>query len=128
MIKSMVKSKVSPKSKTASKMKTTKPVGSAATKPTKAKSRKPKKAAPPELIYCSFCHKSAETQKRLIAGPNNIFICDECVEVCVSILFEGDKDFWTTRLIKILTKNNKLPCKVAKISTKKQGIKGYTNA
>ena len=35
---------------------------------------------------CSFCGKSADNSCRLIAGPNDIFICDECVIVCVKIL------------------------------------------
>jgi ATP-dependent Clp protease ATP-binding subunit ClpX len=39
---------------------------------------------------CSFCGKSADMARRLIAGPNNVFICDECVEVCRKILDEGD--------------------------------------
>ncbi|MDR2536722.1 MAG: ATP-dependent Clp protease ATP-binding subunit ClpX [Treponema sp.] len=39
---------------------------------------------------CSFCGKSADMARRLIAGPNNVFICDECVEVCRKILAEGD--------------------------------------
>ncbi|MDR2418114.1 MAG: ATP-dependent Clp protease ATP-binding subunit ClpX [Treponema sp.] len=39
---------------------------------------------------CSFCGKSADMARRLIAGPNNVFICDECVEVCRKILTEGD--------------------------------------
>jgi hypothetical protein len=37
---------------------------------------------------CSFCGKPSTKCCRLIAGPNNIFICDECVTVCVKILFQ----------------------------------------
>ena len=37
---------------------------------------------------CSFCGKSADMARRLIAGPNDIFICDECIEVCRKILHE----------------------------------------
>ncbi|GHV88536.1 ATP-dependent Clp protease ATP-binding subunit ClpX [Spirochaetia bacterium] len=44
---------------------------------------------------CSFCGKSADTARRLIAGPNDIFICDECVEVCRKILTEEDHDLST---------------------------------
>jgi ATP-dependent Clp protease ATP-binding subunit ClpX len=39
---------------------------------------------------CSFCGKSGDLTRRLIAGPNDIFICDECVEVCRKILSEED--------------------------------------
>jgi ATP-dependent Clp protease ATP-binding subunit ClpX len=45
--------------------------------------------------YCSFCNKSAEMARRLIAGPNDIFICDECVEVCRKILSEEEHDLST---------------------------------
>jgi ATP-dependent Clp protease ATP-binding subunit ClpX len=37
---------------------------------------------------CSFCHKSAEYVDRLISGPDDVFICDECVALCVEILEE----------------------------------------
>jgi len=36
--------------------------------------------------YCSFCRRSQEEVRRLIAGPDNVFICDECVELCREIL------------------------------------------
>jgi ATP-dependent Clp protease ATP-binding subunit ClpX len=35
---------------------------------------------------CSFCGKSAEEVNRLIAGPNNVFICNECIRLCQHIL------------------------------------------
>lgn len=41
------------------------------------------KAAPAEL-YCSFCGKSQHDVSKLIAGPS-VYICDECVELCVGI-------------------------------------------
>ncbi|MDR1899386.1 MAG: ATP-dependent Clp protease ATP-binding subunit ClpX [Treponema sp.] len=44
---------------------------------------------------CSFCGKSADMARRLIAGPNDVFICDECVEVCRKILSEEDHDLTT---------------------------------
>ncbi len=39
---------------------------------------------PPEL--CSFCNRSAEQVERLIAGPPDIYICNECVDLCNSIM------------------------------------------
>lgn len=39
-------------------------------------------------ICCSFCGKSAEQVKRLLAGPKGVFICDECIELCSEILEE----------------------------------------
>jgi len=41
---------------------------------------------------CSFCGKSADMARRIIAGPNEVFICDECVEVCRKILSEEEQD------------------------------------
>jgi ATP-dependent Clp protease ATP-binding subunit ClpX len=44
---------------------------------------------------CSFCGKSADMARRLIAGPNDVFICDECVEVCRKILSDEDQELST---------------------------------
>ncbi|MDR1507385.1 MAG: ATP-dependent Clp protease ATP-binding subunit ClpX [Treponema sp.] len=41
---------------------------------------------------CSFCGKSTDMTRRLIAGPNDVFICDECVEVCRKILVDEDHE------------------------------------
>jgi len=43
-----------------------------------------------KLLYCSFCGKSQHEVKKLIAGPT-VFICDECVELCVEIIREETK-------------------------------------
>ena len=45
-------------------------------------------------VCCSFCGKSQSEVLKLIAGPNNIFICDECIGICSDILEEefGDMD------------------------------------
>ncbi|MDR2481691.1 MAG: ATP-dependent Clp protease ATP-binding subunit ClpX [Spirochaetaceae bacterium] len=41
---------------------------------------------------CSFCGKSGDMVRRIISGPENIFICDECVDVCQKILMEEEHD------------------------------------
>jgi ATP-dependent Clp protease ATP-binding subunit ClpX len=41
-----------------------------------------------ETQHCSFCHKNADDVDRLISGPDDVFICDECVALCVEILEE----------------------------------------
>lgn len=41
-------------------------------------------------LYCSFCGKSQHEVKKLIAGPT-VFICDECVELCLDIIREENK-------------------------------------
>ena len=42
-------------------------------------------------LFCSFCGKPKELVKRLIAGPNGIYICDECIEVCREVVNEDVK-------------------------------------
>jgi hypothetical protein len=42
----------------------------------------------PKFCYCSFCLKSEDDVKYLIAGPGNIFICEECVSFCNWVLDE----------------------------------------
>ena len=44
-------------------------------------------------IKCSFCGKPQETVKKIIAGPNGVFICDECVGVCQSMMKYLQKTF-----------------------------------
>ncbi len=41
-------------------------------------------------LYCSFCGKSQHEVRKLIAGPT-VFICDECVELCMEIIREENK-------------------------------------
>ena len=41
-------------------------------------------------LYCSFCGKSQHEVRKLIAGPT-VFICDECVELCMDIIREETK-------------------------------------
>ncbi len=42
------------------------------------------------VLYCSFCGKSQHEVRKLIAGPT-VFICDECVELCMDIIREEHK-------------------------------------
>ena len=41
---------------------------------------------PSKTLYCSFCFKSQHDVRRLISGPFNIFICDECVDQCNEVI------------------------------------------
>ncbi len=47
-------------------------------------------------IRCSFCGKGQDQVKKLIAGPEGVFICDECIEVCMEIvedeLYDHDEE------------------------------------
>lgn len=44
-----------------------------------------------KLLYCSFCGKSQDEVRKLIAGPS-VFICDECVDLCNDIIREEIQD------------------------------------
>ncbi len=44
---------------------------------------------------CSFCGKPADSTRKLISGPPNIYICEHCVDVCKNILEEEQQDFST---------------------------------
>ena len=45
---------------------------------------------PPHYIY-SFCGKDREEIEHMIAGPNGVYICNECVTLCNAILAEKEK-------------------------------------
>ena len=45
-----------------------------------------------DRLRCSFCNKTQNQVKKLIAGPNGAYICDECVGICSEIL---DEEFMT---------------------------------
>ena len=49
-------------------------------------------------VRCSFCNKTQNQVRKLIAGPNGAYICDECIDVCTEILEEefefGDERQW----------------------------------
>ena len=46
-----------------------------------------------DKIRCSFCGKSQQQVRKLIAGPNGAFICDECIDICSEIIEEELMDF-----------------------------------
>ena len=52
----------------------------------------------PKSVRCSFCGKSQENVRKIVAGPG-VYICDECIELCESILeadlYEDEKDGYT---------------------------------
>ena len=39
-------------------------------------------------VRCSFCGKTEDQVRKLIAGPEGAFICDECIEICTEIIVE----------------------------------------
>src|SRR5512140_1585872 len=42
-------------------------------------------------LVCSFCGKSQKEVRKLIAGPT-VYICDECVDICIPIVNRGTED------------------------------------
>ena len=59
---------------------------------------------PEEKIRCSFCGKTQDQVRKMIAGSNNVYICDECIELCGEILEEElgeeEPDFSGINLLK----------------------------
>ncbi len=55
-----------------------------------------------EQLICSFCGKPKELTRRLIAGPNGVYICDECVEVCREVMSEDDAKGENKEQVKLL--------------------------
>ncbi len=55
-----------------------------------------------EQLFCSFCGKPKELVERLIAGPNGIFICNECVEACKTVMREEGSSSEKKEPIKLL--------------------------
>ena len=53
--------------------------------------------------HCSFCQRDYDEVNRLISGPDEVFICDECVWLCVEILEEEKQmsalNSWMTQLL-----------------------------
>ncbi|MCD7761649.1 MAG: ATP-dependent Clp protease ATP-binding subunit ClpX [Lachnospiraceae bacterium] len=41
-----------------------------------------------EKVRCSFCNKTEDQVRKLIAGPNGVYICDECIDICAEIVEE----------------------------------------
>ena len=58
-----------------------------------------------DTIRCSFCNKTQAQVRKLIAGPNGAYICDECVDVCAEIIeeefeYEDPKGYEEINLLK----------------------------
>ena len=49
-----------------------------------------------DKFRCSFCGKTQDQVRKLIAGPNGAYICDECVDICAEIIdeeLENDEEY-----------------------------------
>ena len=56
-------------------------------------------------VRCSFCGKSQESAKRIVAGPN-VYICDECIDLCKNIV---ENEFYEDEDQYVLTEGEQLP-------------------
>ena len=56
------------------------------------------KTMDPRRVRCSFCGKSQSQVNRLIAGPEGIYICDECVEICAGIIGDDEAAAGTVKI------------------------------
>lgn len=45
-----------------------------------------------DQVRCSFCHKTQDQVRKLIAGPEGVYICDECVDICAEIIEEESEE------------------------------------
>ena len=50
-----------------------------------------------KMVRCSFCGKSEDQVRKLISGPQGIYICDECVEICSEIIEEEEKHSYVSQ-------------------------------
>lgn len=48
---------------------------------------------PEPVLFCSFCGKRQHDVRKLVAGPH-VFICDECIELCMTMVREDGQSFY----------------------------------
>ena len=60
-----------------------------------------------ESLFCSFCGKNQKEVKKLIAGPT-VFVCDECVELCMDIIKEDSKKIIKSKIKKDIPKPSEI--------------------
>ncbi|MCT4542067.1 MAG: ATP-dependent Clp protease ATP-binding subunit ClpX [Vallitalea sp.] len=58
-------------------------------------------------LRCSFCHKTQDQVRKLIAGPN-VYICDECIELCAEIIEEEFQDYKETQDLENIPKPSEI--------------------
>ena len=62
---------------------------------------------PHDLLHCTFCEKSQQKVKKLIAGPG-VYICDECVDLCNEIIDGEHADEGLARLRTLVARTDGL--------------------
>ena len=54
-----------------------------------------------DKVRCSFCNKAQDQVRKMIAGPGNVYICDECVDICSDIIEEEYEEENETQEVEI---------------------------
>ena len=52
--------------------------------------------------YCSFCGKPKDLARKLVAGPNGLYICDECIDICNMIIEEEESTTTTGEVVDVV--------------------------
>jgi hypothetical protein len=80
--------------------------------------------------FCSFCGRKGNYLNPLIAGPRSVFICVDCVEICIAILLSDEQDNsgtnWRQRVNDVLTNPNKFKIEIGKKKRKRENSKKTT--
>src|SRR6185436_5157234 len=58
---------------------------------------------------CTFCEKSRHHVQSLIAGPPGIYICNECIDICNTILREEDRKTPAPAFVKDISSRERIP-------------------
>jgi len=61
----------------------------------------------PKEPFCSFCSYPANELNVLIAGPNDSYICENCIVICAATLLEEKEESWRPRLIDLFSNPGK---------------------
>jgi len=62
------------------------------------KKETPQNTEKPKERFCSFCERSSTVLALLIAAPHNVYICEECVDVCTKILNEAKAEIYSPKI------------------------------
>ena len=73
-----------------------------------------------DFPVCSFCGLPPTNQRICIAGPNSIFICEDCAEVCVSIFTQQSREKWIKRLLGVISDPGKYDLSEQKKKSKQE--------
>ena len=62
---------------------------------------------PEELLTCSFCGKSQNDVRKLIAGPG-VYVCNECIDICNEIINDDEAAAFGATVLELIASEGKL--------------------